>query len=187
MVRVAKLLEAANAGDRDASAQMFEVVYADLKRIARNVLRGTGGAAELNTTALVHESFLKMIRRRQLSPVDRAAFFTYIGKVMRSVLVDAIRERQAAKRGGSHTVVTLTTGVAVETFDDGRLLALNTAMDTLSRMAPDLHQLVDMRYFAGLSIPEISDILGLPQRTVERNWAKARGFLRKLMDEEQRT
>src|SRR5262245_53933287 len=104
MSRVAKLLEAANAGDRDASAQMFEVVYADLKRIARNILRGTGGAAELNTTALVHESFLKMIRRRQLSSVDRAAFFTYIGKVMRSVLVDAIRERQAAKRGGGHAI-----------------------------------------------------------------------------------
>ena len=183
MSQVTKLLNAAKGGDREASARMFELLYADLKRMARNNLRRNGGVAELNTTALVHESFLRFIRRRQLSPLDRAAFFTYIGKVMRSVLVDAIRERQAAKRGGGEVVVTLTTGVAAESFDDGRLLALNEAMDALSRIAPNLHRLVDMRYFAGLSVREISDVLGVSERTVERDWEKARGFLRRLMDE----
>jgi RNA polymerase sigma factor (TIGR02999 family) len=183
MASVTQLLNAAKGGDQEASARMFELLYADLKRMARNSLRGNGGVSELNTTALVHESFLKFIQRRQLSPVDRAAFFTYVGKVMRSVLIDSIRERQAAKRGGGNVVVSLTTDVADESFDDSRLLALNAALDALSRIAPKLHQLVEMRYFAGLSIREISDILGVSERTVERDWDKARGFLRRLMDE----
>jgi RNA polymerase sigma factor (TIGR02999 family) len=182
MAQLTELLTAAKHGDDDALARVFDLMYADLKRMARNHLRRSNGVGELNTTALVHESFLKFMKRRQLSAVDRAAFFTYIGKVMRSVLVDSVRERQTAKRGGSGIFVTLTTGIAAESFDDDRLLALDDAMDALSRIAPKLHQLVDMRYFAGLSIREIADCLGVSERTVERDWEKARGFLRNLMN-----
>jgi RNA polymerase sigma factor (TIGR02999 family) len=142
-----------------------------------------GGVAELNTTMLVHESYLKFVQNGELSPADRPAFIAYVGRVMRSVLVDYVRERQAQKRGGGADVITLTTSVEGESLDTERLLAVNAAMGTLEKIAPELHQLVEMRYFAGLSVKEIGELKGVSSRTVEREWEKARAFLRKLMDE----
>lgn len=178
------LLHSANAGDRAASDRLLQLIYPDLKRLAHSNLWRNGGSDELNTTAVVHESFMRFMRRNALMPEDRGHFFAYVGKVMRSVIIDSVRERLAEKRGGGECRVTLTTSMGDEVMGDERLLAVNAAMASLEKIAPDLHQLVEMRYFAGLSVIEISEIRGTSTRTVQREWNKARAFLRKLMDEE---
>jgi RNA polymerase sigma factor (TIGR02999 family) len=183
MGEVTSYLEAAATGDSTANRELFELIYADLKRIAHGRLWRDGGVAELNTTMLVHESYLKFVQSGALTAMDRPAFIVYVGRVMRSVVVDYIRERQAEKRGGGADFITLTTSAGGESLDSDRLLAVNVAMGSLEKIAPDLHQLVEMRYFAGLSINEIAELKGVSSRTVEREWEKARAFLRKLMDE----
>ena len=183
MGRMTELLHSARVGDMGASNQLFELVYAELKRMAHGRLYRSRGAGEFDTTALVHESYLRLSKRGQLLPADRAAFFCYVGRVMRNVVVDHVRERLAQKRGGNEVFVTLTTGVEGESFDDERLLAVNSALDALERVAPDFHQLVEMRYFAGLSVREVAELRGVSPRTIDREWEKARAFLHQLMDE----
>jgi RNA polymerase sigma factor (TIGR02999 family) len=183
MSDITQLLRSANAGDSDASRELFSRMYADLKRLAHGNLYRNGGRAELNTTMLVHESYLRLAARGGLAPADRPAFFAYIGKVMRSVVLDTVRERRAEKRGGGVEPLQLTTGVASEVVDDEQLLAIDQALDSLERLAPELRKLVEMRYFAGLTIAEISEASGRSVRSVERDWEKARALLRKLMTE----
>jgi RNA polymerase sigma factor (TIGR02999 family) len=183
MAPLTELLNAATDGDAKASSRLFEEVYADLKRMAHRRLYQDGRVEGVDTTVLVHESFLRMVEHGQLRSDDRAAFFGYVGRVMRSVLVDHVREQRAAKRGGNQVFVTLTTGIAAESFDDERLLAIDAALGTLERLAPELHRLVDMRYFAGLSVLEVAELRGISTRSVEREWDKARAFLRKLIEE----
>ena len=183
MPSLTELLICARDGDAPASARLFELVYAELKRMAHQRLRRIGGEGPLNTTALVHESYLRLSERGQLLPSDRAAFFCYVGRVMRSVVIDHVRERLAQKRGGNEVFVTLTTDIEGETFDDERLLAVNAALDTLEKVAPEFHQLVEMRYFAGLSMREVAELRGMSTRTVEREWKKARALLQQLMAE----
>lgn len=183
MPSLTELLISARGGDASASTRLFELVYAELKRMAHQRLRRIGGEGPLNTTALVHESYLRLSERGQLLPSDRAAFFCYVGRVMRSVVIDHVRERLAHKRGGNEVFVTLTTDIEGETFDDERLLAVNSALDTLEKVAPEFHQLVEMRYFAGLSMREVAELRGMSTRTVEREWKKARALLQQLMAE----
>lgn len=183
MPSLTELLISARGGDASASTRLFELVYAELKRMAHQRLRRIGGEGPLNTTALVHESYLRLSERGQLLPSDRAAFFCYVGRVMRSVVIDHVRERLAQKRGGNEVFVTLTTDIEGETFDDERLLAVNAALDTLEKVAPEFHQLVEMRYFAGLSMREVAELRGMSTRTVEREWKKARALLQQLMAE----
>lgn len=183
MTPLSDLLTAATQGDAGASHRLFEEVYAELKRMAHRRLHRDGRADGMDTTALVHESFVRMVERGRLHSDDRAAFFGYVGHVMRSVVIDHVREQRAAKRGGNQVFVTWTTGVAGERFDDERLLAIDSALGTLERLAPELRQLVDMRYFAGLSVHEVAELRGISARSVEREWEKARAFLRKLIEE----
>lgn len=102
---------------------------------------------------------------------------------MRSVVIDAVRERQARKRGGDQVLVTLTTGVEQQPIDADQLIAIDDALNVLGNLAPDLRDLVEMRYFAGLTVAEVGDALGKPLRTVERDWQKARMLLRQLIAE----
>lgn len=183
MSDITQLLRSASAGDQDASRELFSRMYADLKRLAHGNLYRNGGRSELNTTMLVHESYLRLAARGGLAPADRPAFFAYIGKVMRSVVLDTVRERRAEKRGGGVEPLQLTTGIASEVIDDEQLLAIDEALDALERLAPELRRLVEMRYFAGLTVAEISEASGRSVRSVERDWEKARALLRKLMTE----
>jgi RNA polymerase sigma factor (TIGR02999 family) len=175
------------ADDAQPSSALFELVYAELKRMAHKRLRHQHeGGAELDTTSLVHECFLRMHARAELDVSDRPAFLGYVGRVMRSIVIDQVRARQALKRGGGERMVTLTTGVEGEVFDDEQLLALNAALEVLERLAPDFHRLVELRYFAGLSVDAVAELNGTSTRTVEREWVKARTFLRQLIDEADR-
>ena len=170
------------AADRAVPQQWFEQAYGELKRLAHLRLHRDGRVADLDTTALVHESYLRLCERGALGEAERAVFFAYVGRVMRSVVVDRAREAQAAKRGGDAVAVTLTTGVAGVRLDDERLLALDAALDSLGRQWPELAELVETRYFAGLSLPEIAQLRGSSLRSVEREWTKARAFLQRLID-----
>jgi RNA polymerase sigma factor (TIGR02999 family) len=183
MKDITDLLRAANRGDSKASGELFEVLYGDLKRLAHARLRDGNARGELETTALVHESFLRLADRGALAPSDRPSFFAYIGKVMRSVALDLFRERSAEKRGGDARFVTLTTGIAGERIDETRLCAIDDAMKSLARLSPELHALVEMRYFAGMSLAEVSEVTGRSVRTLEREWQKAIAFLRQILVE----
>jgi RNA polymerase sigma factor (TIGR02999 family) len=177
------LLRVAGPRDPEAAKRLFDLMYVDLKRLARSNLRDSSNVEEMNTTVLVHESFLKYVEHGALEKADRTAFFAYVGRVMRSVVIDFVRERQAQKRGGGQTPLTLTTNVGGESIADERLLAIHHAMESLEKLAPDLHRLIEMRFFAGLSVLEVSEVTSKSTRTIEREWQKARALLRELMDE----
>lgn len=180
---VTELLRAANGGDRTAADRLFSVLYQELKALARSSLRRNGGAWELSTTMIVHESFLKLMQGGGSTPADRLAFYSYIGKVMRSVVLDAVRESRARKRGGDQVFLALTTGVEELPLDGAQLLALDDALDALARLAPELKDLVELRYFAGLTVAEVSELSGKSVRSVERDWEKTRLLLRQLIEE----
>jgi RNA polymerase sigma factor (TIGR02999 family) len=183
VAEINELLLAASNGDRAAADHLFATMYQELKQIARSNLRRSGGAAELDTTAVVHESFLKLVGAGTSTPVQRRAFYAYIGKVMRSVVLDAVRENRARKRGGDLVPITLTTGIPDASLDETQLLAIDEALTTLDNLAPELKELVEMRYFAGLTVPQISELTGRSVRSIERDWEKARLILRQLMSE----
>lgn len=178
---ITELLRHASDGDEAAAQALFSCMYAELKRLAHGSLRRNGGRDELDTTVVVHEAYVRLASRRLLLPADRAAFFAYVGKAMRSVVLDTVRERRAAKRGSGQVPLTLTSAIPEEALEDDRLLALDDALRELARLAPQLHGLVEMRYFGGLSLPEIAEALGRPLRTLERDWDKARAILRALL------
>lgn len=182
MAEITELLQAANGGDAQASQRLFERVYGDLKRMAQARLSGNHAARELDATALVHESFVRLLERGDLVAEDRRAFFGYVARVMRSVVIDHVRERQAQKRGGELHAVTLTTGIG-EAFRDDQVLALNAALDALEKLSPELYKLVELRYFTGLSLADVAELHGTSLRTVTREWTKARAFLRQLLEE----
>lgn len=183
MTQITELLQAASAGDRLAADRLFEAMYQELKQLAHSSLRRSGGPPELDTTALVHESFLRLVGSDASTPAHRRAFYAYVGKVMRSVVLDTVRERRAQKRGGDREFVTLGTGAGEAVFDDAQLLGVDEALTALGRLAPDLKELVEMRYFAGLTVAEIADLTGKSLRSVEREWEKSRLLLRQLMEE----
>ena len=183
MTEITQLLGAANAGDRGAADRLFSLMYDELKGLAHRSLRNRGRAWEINTTVLVHESFLKLTQGAACAPAERRAFYSYMGKVMRSVAMDAVRESRARKRGGDQVFVELTTSVADKPLEGSQLLGIDDALNQLGNLAPDLKELVELRYFAGLTVTEVSELTGKSLRSVERDWEKARLLLRRLIAE----
>lgn len=170
-------LQAAQRGDRAALGRLFELLYPDLRRIAHARLRG--GAHELlNTTALVHESFLRLVRVDRLAVADRPRFLAYVGQVMRSILVDLIRESRAARRGGGQALLPLDTEAgAPQAGAADEALRVHEALAELETHDPRLVRVVELRYFVGLEMEEVAQALGVGKRTAERDWERARIFL----------
>jgi RNA polymerase sigma factor (TIGR02999 family) len=175
---ITELIGQARAGDETALATIFKVAYDDLRAMASRRLRAGGRGLVLDTTALVHESYLRFSEAGRLNAADRAHFLNYAGRVMRSVIVDFVRERRAQRRGGDAIHVTLDTGVseAVDTGED-EILRVHEALEELSRHDEKLVHVVELRYFAGLSEAEVAESLGVHVRTVRRYWEKARLLL----------
>jgi RNA polymerase sigma factor (TIGR02999 family) len=169
------LIQRAQSGDEGALKQVFDVTYQDLRRMARaRISQGARGTL-LDTTALVHESFLRFANAGELRVNDRAHFFRYAGHVMRSVIVDMARARLAERRGGDARHVTLNTAVAERTGQgEEEVLRVH---EELARHDARMVQVVELRYFAGLTESEIAQILGVTDRTVRRDWEKARLLL----------
>lgn len=135
MGQTTTLLGAASGGDRAAGDRLFGLMYQELPGLAHSSLRKSGHPSELDTTVLVHESFLKLQASGACTPADRAAFYAYVGKVMRSVVLDLVREKLARKRGAGLEFVALTAGIAEEKFDDSQLVAVDDALTTLGTLA----------------------------------------------------
>jgi len=172
------LIAAANAGDDSARDALFAAAYAELRQLAKSRLHDGGRSTCLDTTALVHETYLRCVRAGELRAEHRRAFFAYAGQVMRSVIVDAVRERQAQRRGGDLQRLTLDTRAANELpAEEGRILEIDEALQRLAQVEPRLAQVVEMRYFGGYEETEIAEVLGLTERTVRRDWDKARRLL----------
>ncbi len=172
------LLERLRAGDAAARDELFTVAYDNLRTMARARLRDGGRNTSLDTTSLVHEAYLKFIRGGDLRAEDRHGFFAYASRVMRSIIVDSVRERQAQRRGGDVDFFTLTTrvGDGVAAGEDA-ILRVHEALLALEAVDPRLAQGVEMRYFGGFTEQEIADVLGVTERTVRRDWDKARLIL----------
>jgi RNA polymerase sigma factor (TIGR02999 family) len=172
------LLRDAADGNRQAADQVVSLLYADLQRLARSRLRRAGDVTMLDTTSLVHESYLRLLRGESPEFADRRHFLAYAAQVMRSIVVDLLRSRQADRRGGGAWHVTLNTEIgdsAVRHEDE--VLRVHEALDELAGSDARVAQVVQMRYFGGLSEAEIADCLGVTERTVQRDWQKARLFL----------
>jgi RNA polymerase sigma factor (TIGR02999 family) len=174
------LLDAARDGDRAALDRVLSTLYQELHGMARRQLAGQHHGHTLDATALVHEAYLKLIGRGNGSARfdDRAHFFAYAASAMRSVIVDYARQRLAQKRGGDlHRVTELPENLEGGFSLDEDMLGLDTALTRLSGVDPRLTQVVELRYFAGLSELEIAALLQRSERSVRRDWQKARMFL----------
>ncbi len=156
---------------------LFPAVYDELKRIARHHLRQSRSDATICTTELVHEAFLKLSGGRRQPWQDRAHFFGAASRAMRQILVDFARRRQTLKRGGNLQAIPLREGEAALEIEMDSVLALDGALTQLEEMNQRLGRVVELRFFGGLGERQIAELLGVSERTVERDWMKARMFL----------
>ena len=173
------LLSRMKDGDRAARDALFAAAYQDLRRLAHARLHGGGRNTVLDTTALVHESYLRLARAHHLSFEDRLRFMSYAGHVMRSVIVDLVRERRAERRGGDVAKIALTTQLGGQPLAEGEreILRVHDALELLAQRDARLAQVVELRYFAGMTEAEIAEVLQVTERTVRRDWSQARLFL----------
>ena len=177
MSDITQLLQAARQGDRAAADQVVAQLYGELQRLARRHMRRAGDMTLLDTTALVHEAWLRLAGSQGKDFPDRRHFLAYAAHAMRSVVIDMVRARQAERRGGGQAHLTLNTAIAELTTQDDDLLRVHEALEELAQLEPRLVQVVEMRYFGGLLEQEIAQALGVTERTVQRDWQKARVFL----------
>jgi RNA polymerase sigma factor (TIGR02999 family) len=171
------ILERQRAGDPHAPAALFAHVYAELRRLAGQQVRAGGSAGALSPTELVHEAYLRLFAGQAPTFADRAYFFAAAAQAMRRVRVDHYRATRAAKRGGQHQRVELHAGSAAIPEPDLDLLALDEALDRLAARDPAQARLVELRFFAGLSMPHVAEVLGLSLATAERHWTYAKAWL----------
>jgi RNA polymerase sigma factor (TIGR02999 family) len=182
VAEVTELLRRWNAGESAALDALVDIVYREMKAIARNLLRRERPGHTLDTHALVHEAYLRLVDQRQLNLNDRAHFFGAAANVMRRVLVDQARRRLADKRGGGapHEDLDLAVSVAIE--PDLDVLALNQALDALAAVDPPRARIVELRYFVGLSLEETAGVVGVSPQTVSRDWTAARAWLARWLE-----
>ncbi|MEZ5532542.1 MAG: ECF-type sigma factor [Steroidobacteraceae bacterium] len=166
-------LRAGNSGTAAVNA-LFCATYDELKRLAHQRLQRDRPVDSLDTTSVVHESYLRFLGAERIELRDRAHFLSYASKVMRSVIVDLVRRGAAERRGGNLMQVTLAEGVREFLSRDEELLHLDEALERLALVEPQLVQIVELRFFAGLSVPEVAGLLGVSERSVFRQWDKAR-------------
>ena len=178
MGEVTLLIGRARAGDRGAFDEIFELLYPELRQVARRRLSRGSRDGQMETTALVNECYLKFLKRETLTPTDRAHFMAYAATVMRSIIVDAARVAKTDRRGGDAVQVALDSEL-IDTLAaaSDEILDVHAALEDLGRLDERLGRVVEMRYFGGLEDAEIAEALGLSARTVRRDWDKARLLL----------
>ena len=171
------LIASAEAGDASAVDALFTALYEELHRMARRQLAGKGRDLTLGTTTLLHEAYLDMAAREGTAFPDRARFMGYAARVMRNLVIDHARNRRARKRGGEFEITSIDGEAVDPAADPGELARIGEAVDGLARIDPLLAQIVDLKFFCGLSFAEIAGLRGLSERTVQRHWEKARLYL----------
>ncbi len=180
---ITRLLQRHHAGDRDAFDRMVPLVYEQLRGIARRqIANGGARGALLDTTSLVQEAYLQLVGEHDVDWQNRGHFFAICARAMRRIMVDDARKRLAAKRGGGVIEVTLDADLAADPTEPERLLAIDDALCKLAAFKPRLAQLVECRYFAGMTEEETAEAMQSSLRTVQRDWMRARAWLLKAMD-----
>jgi RNA polymerase sigma factor (TIGR02999 family) len=174
---ITQLLVAWKQGSAQAPDRLFPLVYDELRGRARRLLRRGAPGQTLDATALVHETYLKLVDQTRVDLRDRGHFFAVASKAMRQIIVDHARARAADKRGGGERPVTLDEGTAAVASRAAEIVAVDSALAKLEAVEPRLAGIVEMRFFAGLSVEETAAGLDLSPRTVKRDWQKARAFL----------
>jgi RNA polymerase sigma factor (TIGR02999 family) len=172
------LLDGARKGDGEALDRLFSELYGELRQLAHARLRRNDVPTLLDTTSLVHESYLRFLKAQQVQIGDRAHFMAYAARVMRSVVVDFARERSALRRGGQDVHVPLDTDVQESSAPgENEVIRVHQALEELAQVSDRMVRVVEMRYFGGMSEAEIAEVLGVTERTVRRDWEKARILL----------
>ncbi len=176
---VTQVIAGAGADVPKAINRLFDVLYRDLHRVARSRLRLNNQPVDLSATMLLHETYERLVKLDELKVTDRQQFFTYAAAVMRSVIVDMARARLTARRGSGAFELPIDTTMESSLASplDETVVQIHEALDQLEAVEPRLARVVEMRYFAGLSLDEIAETLGVTQRTVSRDWIKARALL----------
>jgi RNA polymerase sigma factor (TIGR02999 family) len=174
---VTALLVAWNTDDRAANSRLMSLVYDDLRRVARRRLRAERADHSLAPTALVHETYLRLIDLRRVAWQNRAQFFAIAARLMRQILVDHARAHTADKRGGHGFKVPLPDKASATGPRDVELLDLDAALEKLKRVDSRLGELVTVRFFGGLSVEEAAEALGVSAATAKRDWSRARAWL----------
>ena len=174
---VTRLLQRVHAGDRQALSDLLPLVYDELRALAHRQRRRRGGSETLNTTALVHEAYLKMVRPEDTRWEDRTHFFRVAATAMRQILVDYARQQQAAKRGGGKRPLPLDEAFFLPEQKADEVVALDEALGRLAAFDERQSQVVELRYFVGFTIPETAEALDLSPATVKREWTVARAWL----------
>lgn len=183
--RATRLLNRLHGGDVQVSEELLELIYGELHKLAAAHMSAEAPHHTLQPTALVHEAYLRLIRQDGASWQSRGHFFAMASKIMRSLLVDHARRKGSKKRGGDHVRVALE-----DRHDDldpvespeVNILDLNEALEELGAVDPDRAQIVELRFFGGLTAREVAHVLGVPQRTIERRWRVASAWLRDRLD-----
>ena len=174
---VTALLNAWSEGDGSALERLVPLVYAELRRVARHRMRAERQADLLQTTALIHEAYIRLVDARRVRWENRAHFFAVSAKLMRQILVDVARTRDARKRGGDAVHVELDEAAVATPERVAALVALDAALDALARVDARKSRVVELRYFGGLNAKETAEVLGVTEKTVLRDWQMAKLWL----------
>lgn len=181
---VTDLLNDLSKGDQNALNQLMPLVYDELRRLASRYLRHERRGHTLQTTALVHEAYLKLVEQKHASWENRIQFFAAAAQVMRHILVDYARSRRAFKRGGDFCRLSLDEAVLSSKEKDADLLTLNEALNSLAAIDIQQSRVVELRVFGGLTVEETAEALGVSPRTVKREWSMAKAWLHKKMKDQ---
>ncbi len=180
---IGELIRTAESGDDAAAGELFAILYRELHGIAERELRRGGSELTLGTTTLLHEAYLNVAGREGMQFATRSQFLAYAARAMRGLMLDYVRRRQAKKRGGEFHITA--SGVEEVPQGDGvpaeDLVQLGGALDMLSKVNPELAQLVDLHFFCGFSFPELAELRGVSERTILRDWRKARLLLHRAL------
>jgi RNA polymerase sigma factor (TIGR02999 family) len=169
------------AGD-EMHGELFASLYAELRAIAQRELRRSGGGLALSATTLLHEAYFKVQPRADAAFPDRNQFLAYASRVMRNLVIDFARQRMAQKRGGAFEITSLPTQIPEQVADVAELERLGSAIDTLAALDPKLAELVNLKFFCGLNFAEVAATRGVSERTVQRDWEKARVLLQRALE-----
>lgn len=180
---VTQLLARLSAGDQSASAKLIALVYPELRSMARRCMRNERPGHTLQATGLVHEAYLRLIGLDRIQWQNRAHFFGIAARVMRQVLLDYAREHHARKRGGGAARVDLDDNllIAEDHLDD--VMAMDESLDRLAEVDPDQARLIELRFFAGMTVDEIAEVMAISTATVKREWSHAKAWLRRDMSQ----
>jgi RNA polymerase sigma factor (TIGR02999 family) len=183
---VSQLLQRWNEGDQGALDQLTPLVYDELRRMARRYMKQQPAGHTLQTTALIHEAYLRLVGQQEKQWENRAHFFAVAAQAMRHILVDYARARKMAKRGGGAHQVSLDEALVISPEGGDDLVALNDALDALAKLDRRQSQVVELRFFGGLTEEEIGEVLKVSSRTVRSDWRVARSWLMRELDREKR-